>query len=389
MHLDATVNIPLDAYQHRNREPSGGAAALGLTVEPATRSGKQEGYQDMGKVLVTIALAAGLGIAATGVQAQTTTSATLDAVKAKGFVQCGVTGGVPGFSAPDANNVWTGIEVDYCRALAAAIFNDADAVRFTPLTSQERFTALSAGEIDVLSRTTTWTMSRDTQLGIKFVGTMFYDGQGFMVRKEDGIASALDLSGAAICIESGTTTELNAADYFAANKMEFKTVVFVDQDEVVKAYEDGRCDVYTTDSSALAAERSKFANPADHIILPEIISKEPLGPVVRQGDDGWFNIARWTYFALLEAEELGVTSVNVDEMLGSDNPAIKRLLGVEGDFGTPIGLTKDWAYQIIKHVGNYSETYERNVGPSTAIGLARGLNALWRDGGIQYSPPIR
>lgn len=389
MHLDATVNIPFDAYQHRNREPSGGAAARGLTVEPATRSGKQEGYQDMGKVLVTIALAAGLGIAATGVQAQTTTSATLDAVKAKGFVQCGVTGGVPGFSAPDANNVWTGIEVDYCRALAAAIFNDADAVRFTPLTSQERFTALSAGEIDVLSRTTTWTMSRDTQLGIKFVGTMFYDGQGFMVRKEDGIASALDLSGAAICIESGTTTELNAADYFAANKMEFKTVVFVDQDEVVKAYEDGRCDVYTTDSSALAAERSKFANPADHIILPEIISKEPLGPVVRQGDDGWFNIARWTYFALLEAEELGVTSVNVDEMLGSDNPAIKRLLGVEGDFGTPIGLTKDWAYQIIKHVGNYSETYERNVGPSTAIGLARGLNALWRDGGIQYSPPIR
>jgi general L-amino acid transport system substrate-binding protein len=343
----------------------------------------------MGKVLLTIALAAGLGVAASGAYAQTATSATLDAVKAKGYVQCGVTGGVPGFSAPDSNNVWTGIEVDYCRALAAAIFNNADAVRYTSLTSQERFTALSAGEIDVLSRTTTWTMSRDTQLGIKFVGTMFYDGQGFMVRKADNIASALDLSGAAICIESGTTTELNAADYFAANKMEFNTVVFVDQDEVVKAYEDGRCDVYTTDSSALAAERSKFANPADHIILPEIISKEPLGPVVRQGDDGWFNIARWTYFALLEAEELGVSSTNVDEMLGSDNPAIKRLLGVEGDFGTPMGLTKDWAYQIIKLVGNYSETYERNVGPSTPIGLARGLNALWRDGGIQYSPPIR
>ena len=232
-------------------------------------------------------------------------------------------------------------------------------------------------------------MSRDTQLGISFVGTMFYDGQGFMVRKADGIKSALDLSGAAICLESGTTTELNAADYFAANGMDFNTVVFVDQDEVVKAYEDGRCDVYTTDSSALAAERSKFAVPDDHIILPEIISKEPLGPVVRAGDTAWFNIARWTYFALLEAEELGVSQTNVDEMLGSDNPAIKRLLGVEGDFGTPLGLTKDWAYQIIKLVGNYAETYDRNVGPATPIGLERGLNALWKDGGIQYAPPIR
>ena len=341
------------------------------------------------KKLISIALAAGLGLTSSMALAQTVASPTLDAIKAKGFVQCGVTGGVPGFSAPDANNNWTGIEVDYCRALAAAIFNDPSAVRFTSLTSQERFTALSAGEIDVLSRTTTWTMSRDTQLGISFVGTMFYDGQGFMVRKADGITSATELSGAAICIESGTTTELNAADYFAANNMEFKTVVFVDQDEVVKAYEDGRCDVYTTDSSALAAERSKFAIPDDHIILPEIISKEPLGPVVRAGDTGWFNIARWTYFALLEAEELGVTQANVDEMLGSDNPAIKRLLGVEGEFGAPLGLTNDWAYRIVKHIGNYSETYERNVGPNTPIGLARGLNALWKDGGIQYAPPIR
>jgi general L-amino acid transport system substrate-binding protein len=343
----------------------------------------------MMKTLLTVALAAGLGLSATAALAQTAASPTLDAIKAKGYVQCGVTGGVAGFSAPDANNNWSGLEVDYCRALAAAIFNDADAVRYTPLTSQERFTALSAGEIDVLSRTTTWTMSRDTQLGISFVGTMFYDGQGFMVRKADNITSALDLSGAAICIESGTTTELNAADYFAANNLEFNAVVFVDQDEVVKAYEDGRCDVYTTDSSALASERSKFANPDDHIILPEIISKEPLGPVVRTGDSGFFNIARWTYFALLEAEELGVSSTNVDEMLASDNPAIKRLLGVEGDFGTPIGLTKDWAYQIIKLVGNYAEIYEKHVGPNTQIGLARGLNALWKDGGIQYSAPIR
>ena len=338
----------------------------------------------MKKTLVTMAALASLGLSATAVQA-----ATLDDVKAKDYVQCGVTGGVPGFSAPDANNVWTGLEVDFCRAVAAAIFNDADKVRYTPLTSQERFAALSAGEIDILSRTTTWTMSRDTDLGISFVGTMYYDGQGFMVRKADGITSALELSGAAICIESGTTTELNAADYFAANNLEFNTVVFVDQDEVVKAYEDGRCDVYTTDGSALAAERSKFAVPDDHIILPEIISKEPLGPVVRQGDDQWFKINRWVYFALLEAEELGVTQANVDEMLGSDNPAIKRLLGVEGDFGAPIGLTKDWAYQIIKLVGNYGESFERNVGPSTDIGLERGLNALWTDGGLQYAAPIR
>ncbi|MDP1729741.1 MAG: amino acid ABC transporter substrate-binding protein [Devosia sp.] len=338
----------------------------------------------MSKKIISFALAATLGLTATTAYAD-----ILSDVKAKGYLQCGVTGGVAGFSAPDSSNNWSGLEVDFCRAMAAAIFNDSEKVRYTPLTSQERFTALSAGEIDILSRTTTWTMSRDTQLGINFVGTMFYDGQGFMVRKADGIASAKDLSGAAICIESGTTTELNAADYFAANGMEFNAVVFVDQDEVVKAYEDGRCDVYTTDSSALASERSKFANPDDHLILPEIISKEPLGPVVRQGDDLWFNIARWTYFALLEAEELGVTQANVDEQLGSDNPAIKRLLGVEGDFGTPIGLTKDWAYQIVKHIGNYGESYERHVGPSTPIGLARGLNALWRDGGIQYSPPIR
>jgi general L-amino acid transport system substrate-binding protein len=338
----------------------------------------------MQKKLVTIAVAASLGLGATAAQA-----ATLDDVKAKDYVQCGVTGGVAGFSAPDANNVWSGLEVDFCRAVAAAIFNDADKVRYTPLTSQERFAALSAGEIDILSRTTTWTMSRDTDLGISFIGTMYYDGQGFMVRQADGIASALDLSGAAICIESGTTTELNAADFFAANNLEFNTVVFVDQDEVVKAYEDGRCDVYTTDASALAAERSKFAVPDDHIILPEIISKEPLGPVVRQGDDQWFKINRWVYFALLEAEELGVTQANVDEMLGSDNPAVKRLLGVEGDFGTPIGLSKDWAYQIIKLIGNYGESFERNVGVSTDIGLERGLNALWADGGLQYAAPIR
>lgn len=338
----------------------------------------------MQKKLITIALATALGMTATASFAD-----TLADVKAKGYVQCGVTGGVAGFSAPDANNNWTGLEVDYCRALSAAIFNDADAVRYTPLTSTERFAALSSGEIDVLSRTTTWTMSRDTTLGINFAGVMFYDGQGFMVRKADGINSALELSGAAVCIESGTTTELNAADYFAANGLEYNPIVFVDQDEVVKAYEDGRCDVYTTDSSALASERTKLADPEAHIILADIISKEPLGPSVRQGDDNWFNIARWTYFALLNAEELGVTQANVDEMLGSDNPSIKRLLGVEGDNGTPMGLDKDWAYNIIKHLGNYGEMYERHVGPNTPIGLERGINALWTKGGIQYAPPIR
>lgn len=338
----------------------------------------------MSKKLATFALSAALAVTATAAYAD-----TLDDVKAKGYVQCGVTAGVPGMSAPDANNNWSGLEVDYCRAMAAAIFNDAEKVRYTPLTSQERFAALSSGEIDVLSRTTTWTMSRDTDLGIKFVGTMFYDGQGFLVRKADGIASALDLGGAAVCIESGTTTELNAADYFASNKIEFNPVVFVDKDEVLKAYDDGRCDVLTSDASQLASDRTKFAVPADHVLLPEIISKEPLGPSVRQGDDRWFNIARWTYYALLEAEELGVTQANVDEMLGSDNPSIKRLLGVEGDFGTPIGLTKDWAYQIVKLIGNYGESYDRNLGPSTAIGLQRGINALWNAGGIQYSPPIR
>ncbi|HTN61560.1 MAG TPA: amino acid ABC transporter substrate-binding protein [Devosia sp.] len=333
---------------------------------------------------LAIAAAAALTLTATAAYADTLTD-----VKAKGYLQCGVTAGVPGMSAPDANNNWSGLEVDFCRAMAAAIFDDADKVRYTPLTSQERFAALSSGEIDVLSRTTTWTMSRDTDLGISFVGVMYYDGQGFMVRKADNIASALDLDGAAVCIESGTTTELNAADYFAAHKIEFDPVVFVDKDEVIKAYEDGRCDVLTTDGSQLASDRTKFAVPSDHVLLPEIISKEPLGPSVRQGDSRWFNIARWTYFALLEAEELGVTSANVDEMLGSDNPSIKRLLGVEGDFGAPIGLEKDWAYQIVKLVGNYGESFDRNLGPTTAINLPRGINALWKDGGIQYSPPIR
>ncbi|HEY8596595.1 MAG TPA: amino acid ABC transporter substrate-binding protein [Devosiaceae bacterium] len=334
--------------------------------------------------LVVVTAVAAVGLTVSAAQAD-----TLSDVKAKGFLQCGVTEGVAGFSIPDENNNWSGLEVDYCRAMAAAIFNDPQAVRFTPLNTSERFAALSSGEIDVLSRTTTWTMSRDTTLGINFAGVMFYDGQGFMVRKDSGVTSVKDLDGANICVQSGTTTELNMADYMSANNLSYTPVVFAGRPETVAAFEGGRCDAYTTDSSGLAADRTRFANPKDYIILPEIISKEPLGPSVRQGDDTWFNIARWVYFALLDAEELGVTQANVDDMLGSDNPSIKRLLGVEGDFGSPLGLDKSWAYNIIKALGNYGEMYDRNVGPNTAMGLERGINALWTKGGIQYAPPIR
>ncbi len=333
-------------------------------------------------LIVTLAMALGLSVSAASAD-------TLSDVKAKGYIQCGVTEGVAGFSIPDENNNWSGLDVDYCRAMAAAIFNNPDAVRFTPLNTAERLVALASGEIDVLSRTTTWTMSRDTTQGISFVGVMFYDGQGFMVNKNLGVTSVKELSGASICVQTGTTTELNLADYFAANGLEYTPVVFAGRPEGVAAFEGGRCDAYTTDASGLAADRTRFANPQDYIILPEIISKEPLAPVVRQGDDTWFKFARWVYFALLDAEELGVTQVNVDEMLTSENPSIKRLIGVEGDFGTPLGLDKDWAYRIIKLVGNYGEIFARNLGPDTNMGLERGLNALWTNGGIQYAPPIR
>lgn len=339
----------------------------------------------MKKQLITCAVAAAVATTSSAAFAQ-----TLDEVTERGYLQCGVTEGVPGFSFPDENNNWTGLEVDFCRAMAAAIFDDADAVRYTPLTSTSRFESLANGNVDVLSRTTTWTMTRDTDLGLTFTGTMFYDGQGFIVGADSGVTSALELSGAAVCVEAGTTTELNLADYFAANGMDLSNaVVFVTRDEVTQAYLDGRCDAYTTDSSALAAERSQFPTPTDHIILPEIISKEPLGPVVRAGDTQWFNIAKWTLFAMVNAEELGVTSENVDDMLGSENPSILRLLGVEGDFGTPIGLSPDWGYRIVSHVGNYGESYEAHVGPNTPLALERGLNALWNDGGIMYAPPVR
>ena len=329
------------------------------------------------------------GTAVLSLAAGTASAATLDDVKAKDSVQCGVSQGLPGFSNPDQDGNWTGLDVDFCRAVAAAVFGDPSKVKFTPLSAKERFTALQSGDVDVLSRNTTWTMSRDTALGLNFSVVNYYDGQGFMVRKDLGVNSALELSGASICTNTGTTTELNVADYFRANNMEYELVAFEKADEVVAAYDAGRCDVYTTDQSGLYAQRLKLTDPAAHIVLPEIISKEPLGPVVRQGDDQWLNIIKWTHFAMLNAEELGVTQANVDEMKNSDNPSVKRLLGTEGEFGGAIGLGNDWAYNIIKAVGNYGETFDRNVGPDTPLAISRGVNAQWNQGGLQYGPPIR
>ncbi len=333
------------------------------------------------KALFAAAAAVGLSTAAS--------AGTLDDVRGKGSVQCGVSQGLPGFSNPDTAGNWTGLDVDVCRGVAAAIFGDASKVKYTPLSAKERFTALQSGEVDVLSRNTTWTLVRDTSLGLDFVGVNYYDGQGFMVRSDLGIKSAKELTGASVCVNIGTTTELNMADFFRANNMDYKPVVFEKADEVVAAYDAGRCDVYTTDASGLAAQRIKLKDPNAHVILPEIISKEPLGPVVRHGDNGWGDVVRWTLFAMVEAEELGVTSANVDEMKSSSNPNIKRLLGVEGEMGKSLGLPNEWAYNVIKQVGNYGESYDRNVGPNTALKLERGLNALWKDGGLQYPMPVR
>ena len=330
-----------------------------------------------------------MGAAVFALGATAASASTLDDVKAKGFVQCGVSQGLPGFSNPDADGNWSGLDVDLCRGIAAAIFDDPGAAKFTPLSAKERFTALQSGEIDVLTRNTTWTMSRDTQLGLNFAGINYYDGQGFMIRTDMNINSALELSGASICTNTGTTTELNVADYFRANNMEYELVAFEKADEVVAAYDAGRCDVYTTDQSGLYAQRLKLTNPGEHKVLPEIISKEPLGPVVRQGDDQWFNIVKWVHAATVNAEELGVTMDNAEEMAGGDNPSIKRLLGTEGEFGADIGLENDWALQVINHVGNYGEIFDRNVGPDTPLAISRGVNALWSKGGLQYAPPIR
>ena len=333
------------------------------------------------KVLLAAAAATTLSTAAV--------AGTLDDVRGKGFVQCGVSQGLAGFSNPDEQGNWTGLDVDVCRAVAAAVLGDAGKVKFTPLSAKERFTALQSGEVDVLSRNTTWTLVRDSALGLNFAGVNYYDGQGFMVRKDLGVKSALELDGASVCVNIGTTTELNLSDYFRANSMKFNPVVFEKADEVVAAYDSGRCDVYTTDQSGLAAQRIKLKEPNAHMILPEVISKEPLGPVVRHGDDKWLDTVKWTLYAMVEAEELGVTSKNVDQMKGSNSPNVRRLLGIEGDGGKNLGLSVDWAYRIVKQVGNYGESFERHVGVKTSLGLERGQNALWKDGGLQYAMPVR
>ncbi|WP_293810228.1 amino acid ABC transporter substrate-binding protein [uncultured Bosea sp.] len=339
------------------------------------------------KKFVAAALAAGFGLAlsATGASAQ----ATLAQVKQRGILNCGSNTGLAGFGVPDAQGNWKGLDVDLCRAISATIFNDPNKVKFIPLSAKDRFTALQSGEVDVLVRNSTWTMTRDASLGLLFTGVNYYDGQGFLVRKKLGVNSALQLNGASVCTQQGTTTELNLADYFRANNLKYEVVAFASSDETIKAYDAGRCDAFTTDASGLYAERLKLTNPDEHLVLPEIISKEPLGPATRNNDPQWFNLVKWVHFAMLNAEELGVTQANVDEKLKSDNPEIKRLLGTEGKFGEQVGLTADWVVRIVKHVGNYGESFERNVGQGSLLKIARGQNGLWTKGGLQYAPPVR
>jgi general L-amino acid transport system substrate-binding protein len=337
--------------------------------------------------LVRAALGAAALVAMSAtVSAQT---GTMAAVKQKGQLSCGVHTGLAGFGAADDKGVWRGLDVDYCRAVAAAVLGDAGKVRFVPTTPKERFTALNSGEVDVLIRTTTWTLQRDSAQGLSFAGVNYYDGQGFMVKKSLGVKRAKELAGATVCVQTGTTTELNLADFFRTNNLQYKPVVFEKVDEAVKAYQAGRCDAYTTDASGLYSVRLLMQNQADHIVLPDIISKEPLGPSVRQGDSQWFTVVRWVHYALLNAEEAGITQANVDKMLTSTNPEVKRILGKEGDFGKGLGLDNDWAYRIVKQVGNYGELFERNVGSGSRLKIDRGLNKLWTQGGLQYAIPIR
>ena len=316
-------------------------------------------------------------------------SKTLKNTKKKGFVRCGVSQGLPGFSNADAAGNWTGVDVDVCRAVAAAVLGDANKVKFTPLSAKERFTALTSGEIDILSRNTTWTLSRDADIGLTFVGVNFYDGQGFMVRKDSGITSTSQFkNGISACTNIGTTTELNMRDFFNSKGISYEPVAFEKADEVVAAYDSGRCDTYTTDKSGLAAQRTKMTNPDDHIVLPETISKEPLGPVVRQGDAVWEDIVRWSLNVMIEAEEYGISSSNADMMKTSENPAVKRLVGTEGELGSYLGLDQDWSLRIIKQVGNYGESYKRNIA-DTGILPDRGPNNIWTQGGLLYTPPAR
>lgn len=314
---------------------------------------------------------------------------TLSAVKQRGTLNCGVSQGLLGFSSKDDKGVWTGFDVDVCRAIAAVIFDDPAKVTFVPLDTTERFAALQSHKIDILSRNSTWTMSREGSLGLMFVGVAYFDGQGFLLRRDADIDTALQLGGKTVCAQTGTTTEMNVSDYFRANDMPLKVATFDTAEASRKAYDDRQCDVLTSDVSQLYAERLKLTAPNSHIILPEVISKEPLGPAVRQGDDQWFNLVKWTLYALINAEELGVTSETLDAAVTSSHPDIRRLLGVEGEFGQQLGLSKDWAVRAIRAVGNYGEMYERNVGTRSRLSIPRGLNALWTRGGIQYAPPVR
>ena len=314
---------------------------------------------------------------------------TLNDVKARGMLKCGSNTGLVGFAAPDDAGVWRGVDVDVCRAVAAAVFGDAEAMEVVPTTSKARFTILQSGEIDMLARNTTWTFSRDVDLGLEFVGVNYYDGQGFLVPTSLGVTSAMELDGASICIQVGTTTELNLADYFRMNKMEYESIPVETNDEADAAFLAGRCDVYTTDQSGLYAQRPTYPNPDDWVVLPEIISKEPLGPSVRHGDSKWADVVRWSLNTMIIAEEMGITSANVDSFLSSDNPGILRLLGKEGAYGAMLGVNNDFGYQIIKQVGNYGESFERNIGLSTPMAIARGVNAMWTEGGLIYAPPFR
>jgi general L-amino acid transport system substrate-binding protein len=330
------------------------------------------------------AVALGMLAAAPSAQAQ-----TLKAVKDRGTLNCGVSEGLPGFSMPDSSGAWSGMDVDFCRAVAAAIFDDRTKVKFFPLSASDRFNALKSGTIDLLSRNSTWTMSRETDLKLAFAGVTYFDGQGFMVRRALNANSVFDLGGKKVCVQVGTTTEQNLSDYFKANNIAFDLVSFARADDAVKAYEAKECDVFTSDVSALYGERVKLAKPEEHVILADIISKEPLGPVVRQGDEQWLNIVKWTNFAMINAEELGITSKNVADAKQSTKPEVKRLIGTEGNFGEQLGLSNTWAAQAIAHVGNYDEVFERNVGSGSKLGIPRAENNLWNRGGILYAPPIR
>jgi general L-amino acid transport system substrate-binding protein len=330
-----------------------------------------------------------LALASAQVMASPAAAQTLNAVRERGALVCGVSHGLLGFSSVDDKGNWSGFDVDLCRAIAAAIFDDAGKVRFVPLDAAARFAALKSGDVDVLSRNSTWTMSRETTFGLIFAAVTYYDGQGFLVRKALNVESALELDGKSFCLQTGTTGELNVADYFRANNLTYSAVELASLDEILTAYDGGRCDVFATDVSQLHAERLKLAKPDEHVILPDVISKEPLGPVVRQGDDQWFTIVKWTHFAMVNAEELGVSSKTIERAMQSEKPEVKRLVGTVGNFGEQAGLANDWAARIVRLVGNYGEVFERNIGTKSPLGIPRGLNHLWTMGGIQYAPPIR